>query len=337
MKALKFAILAVFPLLTSSCLVSTQKFMKEQKAKESAITTRDSLARLIGAVQTEMDQMKMNLGLANKERDQAKSQLETLTKERNTLSQEIEKLKNDTLRLRKGVKSIETKAKASMNARDVMESQNEALSAKNQALATQLEAHEAELKALNQQLDARDKELTSREETIKKLQGVIDEQNAKVQGILTNVKSALTNFSSDQLTVREEGGKVYVAMSNKLLFQSGKTDVNQQGKEALGKVAEVLNKQSDVDIIIEGHTDSIPMKSSSIKDNWDLSVLRATSVVRILTNTYGVSPLQIQPCGRGEYKPLGTNKTEEGRARNRRTEIIIAPKLDKLYELVGTK
>lgn len=334
MKTSKLLLLVIFPFLTSSCWVSTQRFVKMEKAKESAEFSRDSLAKLIGSVQTEMEQMKMNVGLVNKESEKAKQMLTEVTKERDALTQEIEKLKKDTLRLRKGVKNIETKAQANLNQSEELAAKNEELAAREKELAEKLEAREKELTA---QLDARDKELTSREETIKKLQGVINEQNEKVHGILSNVKSALTNFSSDQLTVREEGGKVYVAMSNKLLFQSGKTDVNQKGKEALGKVAEVLNKQSDVDIMIEGHTDSIPMKSATIKDNWDLSVLRATSVVRILTKTYDVNPLQIQPCGRGEYKPLGTNKTEEGRARNRRTEIIIAPKLDKLYELVGTK
>ncbi len=338
MKTKNLIILAILPFMTSSCIVSTQKFMKEQKAKEAAITTRDSLARLIGSVQTEMEQMKVNIGMANKERDKVKEQLEGLAKERKSLADEIEKLKQDTLRLRKGVKNIETKAMANLSQRDKLTAQNEELAAQLEAREKELtEKLEAREKELNAQLDARDKELNAREETIKELRGVINDQNEKVQGILNNVKSALTSFSSDELTVREQGGKVYVAMSNKLLFQSGKTDVNQKGKDALEKVAEVLNKQSDVDIIIEGHTDSIPMKSASIKDNWDLSVLRATSVVRILTNTYGVNPLQIQPCGRGEHKPLTSNKTEEGRARNRRTEIIIAPKLDKLFELVSKK
>ncbi len=177
-------------------------------------------------------------------------------------------------------------------------------------------------------------ELAGREQTIAQLQGIIDEQNARVRNILDNVKQALGGFSSSELTVREEGGKVYVAMSDKLLFESGSATVNDKGKEALGKLSEVLNTQTDIDIYIEGHTDSVPIHTAQYQDNWDLSVIRSTSVVRILTETYGVSPLQIQPCGRGEFKPVDTNSTPEGRARNRRTEIIIAPKLDKLYELL---
>jgi len=187
---------------------------------------------------------------------------------------------------------------------------------------------------LSSQLAAKLKELDERERTINELQGVISEQNAKVKELLDNVKNALMGFSSDELTVREEGGKIYVAMSDKLLFESGRAVVNEQGQEALGKLASVLNQQTDIDVYCEGHTDSIPIKTAVYKDNWDLSVIRATSVVRILTETYSVHRLQVLPCGRGEYKPIDTNTTPEGRARNRRTEIIIAPKLDKLYEML---
>lgn len=176
--------------------------------------------------------------------------------------------------------------------------------------------------------------LSDREKTITQLQAMIDEQTKKVQRLLSSVKDALLGFSSEDLTVREESGKVYVAMSDKLLFESGKAVVNELGKNALGKLAEVLNRQTDIDVYIEGHTDSIPIRTAVYQDNWDLSVIRATSVVRILTQTYGVSPMQIQPCGRGEYKPIDDNTTPEGRARNRRTEIIMAPKLDKLFDML---
>jgi len=189
---------------------------------------------------------------------------------------------------------------------------------------------------LSKQLNEKNQLLGDREKTITQLQSVIDEQNNRVKSLLDNVKGALNGFSSDELTVREEGGKVYVAMSDKLLFESGSANVNEMGKQALGKLAGVLNTQTDIDIYIEGHTDSIPIHTAIFQDNWDLSVIRSTSVVRILTEMYNVNPLQIQPCGRGEFKPVDSNTTPEGRARNRRTEIIIAPKLDKLYELLNT-
>ncbi|MBQ7461649.1 MAG: OmpA family protein [Bacteroidaceae bacterium] len=187
---------------------------------------------------------------------------------------------------------------------------------------------------LNANLAKKISELQDREKTIAELQRMIDQQKQKVKDLLSSVKDALLGFSSDELTVREEDGKVYVAMSDKLLFESGKAVVNAQGKEALGKLAEVLNKQTDIDVYIEGHTDNVPIKTAVFKDNWDLSVIRATSVVRILTETYNVNPLQILPCGRGEFKPVDVNTTPEGKARNRRTEIIMAPRLDKLFKML---
>lgn len=176
--------------------------------------------------------------------------------------------------------------------------------------------------------------LAEREATINKLQDEINAQNEKVAALLNSVKDALLGFNSDELTVTQKDGKVYVAMSDKLLFESGSASVNKQGKEALGKLAEVLKKQNDIDVMIEGHTDNKPIKTVQFKDNWDLSVVRATSVVRILIKDYEVNPLQIVPSGRGEYMPMDTNDTVDGRARNRRTEIIMAPKLDKLMDIL---
>lgn len=239
-------------------------------------------------------------------RDSLADMLNTKRVDYAQLEKNFNRLLDDTTQLRKGLRNYQSMLNANKN-------ENANLSA---------------------QLAEKLKVLSEHEKTIQQLQGIIDEQNQRVRSLLDNVQSALNGFSSDELTVREEGGKVYVAMSDKLLFESGSAVVNEQGKNALGKLADVLNKQTDIDIYIEGHTDSVPIRTPIFNDNWDLSVIRATSVVRILTETYAVSPLQIQPCGRGEFRPVDTNQTAEGRARNRRTEIIIAPKLDKLYELI---
>lgn len=192
----------------------------------------------------------------------------------------------------------------------------------------------SEQEKLNMLLKEKMEKLAEREATIDKLQAEVDAQNARLQSLLNSVKDALLGFSSDELTVTEKNGKIYVAMSDKLLFESGSAQVNKQGKEALGKLAEVLKKQHDIDVFIEGHTDNKPIKTVQFKDNWDLSVVRATSVVRILTKDYGVNPLQILPCGRGEFMPVDNNESVEGRAHNRRTEIIMAPKLDKLMDIL---
>jgi len=177
--------------------------------------------------------------------------------------------------------------------------------------------------------------LAERERTINDLKGIIQKQNDMVNSILRQVTDALTGFSSDELTVEMRDGKVYIAMSDKLLFRSGSDAVERRGKEALAMLAEVLTKQPDIDIYIEGHTDSQPIKTARFTDNWDLSVLRSTSVVRILTTEYKVSSTQIIPSGRSQYFPRADNATAEGRANNRRTEIILSPKLDRLFQMLN--
>lgn len=199
-----------------------------------------------------------------------------------------------------------------------------------------LNSNMTEQEKLNALLSQKVNELNERERTINELQGMINAQNEKVKQLLSSVKDALLGFSTDELTVREKDGKVYVAMSDKLLFESGSARVDKRGEEALGKLAEVLNKQTDIDVFIEGHTDNKPINTAQFKDNWDLSVIRATSVVRILIKKYNVNPLQIQPSGRGEYMPVDDNEKVEGRSKNRRTEIIMAPKLDKLFQMLQT-
>ena len=197
-----------------------------------------------------------------------------------------------------------------------------------------LNVNMTEQEKLNALLNQKKNELNERERTINELQQMINAQNEKVRKLLSSVKDALLGFSSDELTVREKDGKVYVAMSDKLLFQSGSARLDKRGEEALGKLAEVLNKQTDIDVFIEGHTDNKPINTVQFKDNWDLSVIRATSVVRILIKNYNVNPLQIQPSGRGEYMPVDDNETAEGRSKNRRTEIIMAPKFAKLFQML---
>lgn len=348
MKARKLISMGLLALLCSSCIVSQRKYNLLDEERIAAEASRDSLSKLLNSVRTDFttlqgEQAMLNnkYSALNKSQESLQATLEALKKDTATLGAQIRsyaqrldvnKSKNATLneKLQKQLEELEANKGQNATLSEQLQKQMAELEANKAAL----EANKAENAKLSAELDKRQKELTEREQTIEKLQGVINEQNARVKSILDNVKSALTGFNSDQLTVREESGKVYVAMSEKLLFPSGKATVNEQGKKALGLLAEVLNKQTDIDVTIEGHTDSQPIKTAQFSDNWDLSVVRATSVVRILTQTYRVNPLQILPCGRGEFKPIDTNETKEGRARNRRTEIIISPKLDKLYNII---
>ncbi|MGI8892150.1 MAG: OmpA family protein [Bacteroidia bacterium] len=192
----------------------------------------------------------------------------------------------------------------------------------------------SELQNLNKELRQREQELATREARLRELQGIINRQDSMVNALRNTLTNALVGFPKDELSVEIRNGKVYVSLSDKLLFPSGSTAVEPKGKDALVKLSEVLAKNQDIDILIEGHTDNVPVRTgSAFKDNWDLSVLRATSIVRILTSN-GVDSRRILPSGRSEYYPVAENETAEGKSRNRRTEIILSPKLDELFKLI---
>ncbi|MES2591116.1 MAG: OmpA family protein [Bacteroidota bacterium] len=213
-----------------------------------------------------------------------------------------------------------------------------ALNDKYKSLAStssnQLSQLNEDLKGKSQELEKKEKLLREREQKLREMQSVIAKQDSLVNGLNNIVKNALLGFNPDELTVEMKNGKVYVSMSDKLLFKSGSADVETKGKDALKKLAEVLNKNNDVDILIEGHTDNVPIKTAIYKDNWDLSASRATSVVRLLTDDYGLDSKRLTASGKGEHFPVAPNQTTEGKAKNRRTEIILSPKLDELFKLI---
>jgi chemotaxis protein MotB len=197
------------------------------------------------------------------------------------------------------------------------------------------------LQKLGEDLDAKSKELNKKEnllevqeKKLKEMQAIIARQDSITNRLNAIVKDALLGFKSDELSVKVKNGKVYVSMSDKLLFKSGSATVEDKGQEAIQKLAEVLNKNTDIDIYIEGHTDNIPIKTSHYADNWDLSVARATNIVRMLIEKDKIAPKRLTASGKGEYFPVASNDTPEGRAKNRRTEIILSPKLDELFDLL---
>ena len=155
--------------------------------------------------------------------------------------------------------------------------------------------------------------------------------------LVMNLKGAVGNMDDKDINIKVDKGVVYIDISDKLLFKSGKYEVTKEAKEVLGKVAAVLKNQPDIEFMVEGHTDSVAYKSTVLLDNWDLSVKRATSVVRILQKDYGLDPAKMAAAGRSEYKPLADNSTEEGRAANRRTRIVILPQLDQFFKLLEPK
>ncbi len=206
---------------------------------------------------------------------------------------------------------------------------------------SQAEQFSASLKQKSDELRQKSDELTSkenllidREKSLRDMQKVIARQDSITKRLNDILRNALLSFKSDELSVEVKNGKVYVSMSDKLLFKSGSAAIESKGIEAIKVLADVLTKNSDIDILVEGHTDNIPIKTAIYGDNWDLSVARATSIVRILTNDYKISPTRLTASGKGEYAPRTSNATPEGRAGNRRTEIILSPKLDEIMKLL---
>ncbi len=190
------------------------------------------------------------------------------------------------------------------------------------------------LMAKSQELDMKERLLSEREETLKEMQKIIARQDSITRRLNSILHNALLGFNPDELSLEIKNGKVYVSMSDKLLFKSGSATVESKGREALKVLGDVLDKNTDIDILVEGHTDNVPIKTAVYKDNWDLSVARATSIVRILSTDYRIEPTRLTASGKGEFFPKADNATAEGRAKNRRTEIILSPKLEEIMQLL---
>ncbi|RXG21061.1 MULTISPECIES: OmpA family protein [Leeuwenhoekiella] len=169
---------------------------------------------------------------------------------------------------------------------------------------------------------------------IKTFRDALNKKDSVTLALVTSLKGAIGNLNDDDIQINVEKGVVYVSISDKLLFNSGRWDVTSRAKEVLGKVATVVKNKPEIEFMVEGHTDSKSISTAVIEDNWDLSVKRATSVVRILQKEFGVPPERMVAAGRSYYVPLASNDTEEGRARNRRTRIVVLPKLDQFYKMI---
>jgi chemotaxis protein MotB len=199
----------------------------------------------------------------------------------------------------------------------------------------QLLAMEQNLLANKAQVDKLSSDLSTREKRLAELEQILKEKDKAVNDLRDKVNKALLGFKDSGLTVDVRNGKVYVSLAEKLLFKSGSYSIDPKGVEALTRLAGALKDQQDINVMVEGHTDDVPVAKGNacIDDNWDLSVLRATSIINTLVSK-GVSPARLVAAGRGEFSPVEAVKTAEARQRNRRTEIILTPKLDELFQIL---
>jgi len=260
--------------------------------------------------------------------------------ERDSLCQTLEVRENEIVLLNKDVANL-TKEVANLNTdisnlnqtiKNVEKKYND-LASEN---LSQSEQYSLALQQKTDELAEKERLIAEREKALNELQEVIARQDSITKRLNDIIRNALLGFKSDELSVEIKNGKVYVSMSDKLLFKSGSAAVEAKGKEAIKVLADVLAKNQDIDILVEGHTDNVPIRTAIYRDNWDLSVARATSIVRILTDDYKIEPLRLTASGKGEFSPKASNATPEGKASNRRTEIILSPKLDEIMQLLKT-
>ncbi len=210
------------------------------------------------------------------------------------------------------------------------------LNAKIASLTNQISQLGKQTTEQQSQLSQSKETLQQQQERLQHLQALLAQQKAQSDELKNKMTEALKGFNSNDLSVYQKNGKVYVRLSENLLFPSGSAVVNPNGIDALSKLAAVLNLNADVAVDIEGHTDSIPIRGR-FKDNWDLSTARANAIVRVLVDNYKVDPVRVIASGHSYYDPIESNSTPDGRSKNRRTEIILSPKLDEMYKLLGAE
>ncbi len=251
---------------------------------------------------------------------------ETITTERNDLMQKLNALRKNYESLEASYDALEQNSSAAI-------AEN---SRQNRELLAQLDEKEAALIQEKSRLEKMEKDLALRSQRIDELESVIAAKDAKMNALREAVSNALTNFEGKGLSVEQKDGKVYVSMENKLLFDSGSWAVNAEGRKAVQQLGTVLAQNPDIAVLIEGHTDNVPYGGSGqLKDNWDLSTKRATAIVQILRENSNIDPQNLTAAGRGEFAPVATNDSEIGRAKNRRIEVILTPKLDEITRVLN--
>jgi chemotaxis protein MotB len=272
------------------------------------------------------------------------------------LKAQITALRNDSLQNGKSLIALQSKYDALSEAYDLLASKNSRYIAdkakETKKLLEQLEqaqselfAKEDQLNKLSNSLDVKEQELKKSQEDLEaraqrvaELEFIINKKDSMVTALKQSISKALIGLEGEGLTVIQKNGKVYISLEEDLLFASGKFEVNSGGVIALNKLAAVLAVQKDLEILVEGHTDSIPLSGKGmVKDNWDLSVMRATNVVKVLLKNPTLDPLQLTAAGRAEFVPIASNRTSDGRGANRRIEMILSPNLDDLFELLEEK
>ncbi len=321
--------IAILASIALSACVSKQQYdalksEKEYHARQSQAL--DSLSAAYQQLDNQLRTTEAQLRAATLEQER----LLTVSQNQQRDYEDLEKRYNQLLQ--ESFRTAYTSAYEKLDMQKQLAAQQEELDKKARDLALmeyEMSQREAKLGALMSSYENVQGNLADRNRRILELETMLQRNQSTINTLQTSLNNALTGFSASELKVEEKNGRLYVSLSQELLFKSGRDDIDVKGRQALQKLAEVLQKNPDIEILVEGHTDNVGSASA----NWDLSVRRATSVVKTLVAA-GVAPERVTAAGRGMHLPVASNTTAAGRAQNRRTEIILSPKLDQLYQLL---
>lgn len=318
MKLLRYFLIGFLSINLISC-VSQKKFLELEE-------DFNSLQRVNKELNRKLDKCNSEKIALEDELTYSKDRIEVLKTQRDDLLADLKNSKSTLNKLNESYDALE------QNSSQVLAENSQ----QNRELLQKLEKKEITLAKEQNRLEQLEKDLQARSLRIRELEGLIAQKEQKMQNLKDNLSRALTNFEGQGLSVEMRNGKVYVSMENKLLFASGSWEVGNEGQKAVQELAKVLAQNPDIAALIEGHTDDVPYEGTgAITDNWDLSTKRATEVLKLLLKNETLNPQNLTAAGKGEHAPLAPNTTEEGRAKNRRIEVVLTPKLDEISKLLS--
>ncbi len=332
MKHLHLFTLLLIAAFTLPACVSLGKFEEMQSQRDALRVSVDSLTNVANTLQGKIDALTADNAGLNSANAELQRQAAALQEQVDTLKDRIRSLQNDLTIANQNYD--QSKAKNSAEIKKLL-TNLEALQKDVASREQKLKDYEEALALRDSTLAAIQRDLIAREQRVGDLEKRLAARDSALNALKTKLNDALLGFTNSGLSINIVNGRVYVSLSNQLLFSTGRADIDKRGKEALLELARVLNTQEDISILVEGHTDDQAVKNlGAIKDNWDLSVVRATEVIRYIVNEGKVDPKRITASGRSEYYPVDPAATAEARAKNRRTEIILIPKLSELFEIL---
>lgn len=296
---MKNLMILLLPLLLLSSCVSKKKYLEMQGSRDDIQLSHDKLRADLSNCENQNASLRSDLRQRENELLVKENQLANEKNRVHSLEGQVEYFKSTNTNLLDRLSELSVLSK------------------------TGAESIRKSLEALNEQ-----------NKYIKDLTSSIQRKDSLNLVLVMNLKRSLSDVNDEDITIEVKKGVVYISLSDKMLFKSGSADILPRAEEVLGKIARVINDHRELDILVEGHTDNVPISTSCMADNWDLSVKRATSVVRLLQTKHGVKPERMTAGGRSEFIPKATNATAEGRSLNRRTEIVILPKLDQFFQLL---